>query len=99
MTIRKRMVLPLALAVGSARDDGGGSVANATHPRPKGATPIAGIARARVQRMRDTEPHARDAAGVPVLQPAGADLDLPDHRLARRERRRGELDRVHQASP
>src|SRR5687767_3117994 len=40
MTIRKRMVLPLALALGALGMMLVASVANATHPRPKGATPI-----------------------------------------------------------
>ena len=40
MTIRKRMVLPLALAVGALGMMALASVANATHPRPKGATPL-----------------------------------------------------------
>ncbi len=40
MTIRKRMVLPLALAVGALGMMALASVANATHPRPKGATPF-----------------------------------------------------------
>ena len=40
MTIRKRMVLPLALALGALGMMVVASVANATHPRPKGATPL-----------------------------------------------------------
>jgi len=40
MTIRKRMVLPLALALGALGMMLVASVANATHPRPKGATPL-----------------------------------------------------------
>ena len=40
MTIRKRMVLPLALAVGAIGMMVLANVANATHPRPKGATPL-----------------------------------------------------------
>jgi len=41
MTIRKRMALPLALAVGALGMLVLASVANATHPRPKSASPIA----------------------------------------------------------
>ena len=40
MTIRKRMVLPLALALGAVGIMVVASVASATHPRPKGATPL-----------------------------------------------------------
>lgn len=40
MTIRKRMALPLALAVGALGMLVMASVANATHPRPKAASPI-----------------------------------------------------------
>ena len=40
MTIRKRMVLPLALALGAMGMMVMASLAHATHPRPKGATPI-----------------------------------------------------------
>jgi hypothetical protein len=40
MTIRKRMALPLALAVGALGMLVMASVANATHPRPKSASPI-----------------------------------------------------------
>jgi hypothetical protein len=40
MTIRKRMVLPLALALGAMGLMVMASMASATHPRPKGATPI-----------------------------------------------------------
>ena len=40
MTIRKRMALPLALAVGALGMLVMASVANATHPRPKFASPI-----------------------------------------------------------
>ena len=67
MTIRKRMVLPLALALGALGMMVMASVANATHPRPEGCDAAAGIAGACVQRVRSTEPHARDAAGVPVV--------------------------------
>jgi len=40
MTIRKRMVLPLALALGAVGIMVMASMASATHPRPKGATPL-----------------------------------------------------------
>jgi hypothetical protein len=40
MSIRKRMVLPLALALGALGMMVMASAANATHPRPKGATPF-----------------------------------------------------------
>ena len=40
MTIRKRMALPLALALGAMGVLVMASVANATHPRPKSASPI-----------------------------------------------------------
>ena len=40
MTIRKRMVLPLALALGAAGIMVMASMASATHPRPKGASPL-----------------------------------------------------------
>jgi hypothetical protein len=40
MTIRKRMVLPLALALGAMGMMVMASLASASHPRPKGATPI-----------------------------------------------------------
>jgi len=40
MTIRKRMVLPLALALGAVGVMVMASMASATHPRPKGATPL-----------------------------------------------------------
>jgi hypothetical protein len=40
MTIRKRMVLPLALALGAVGIMVMASMANAGHPRPKGATPL-----------------------------------------------------------
>ncbi len=40
MTIRKRTVLPLALALGALGVMLMASVANATHPRPKGASPL-----------------------------------------------------------
>jgi hypothetical protein len=40
MTIRKRMVLPLALALGAVGLMVMASMASATHPRPKGATPL-----------------------------------------------------------
>ena len=40
MTIRKRMVLPLALALGAVGFMVMASMASATHPRPKGATPL-----------------------------------------------------------
>jgi len=40
MTIRKRMVLPLALALGAVGMMVMASMASATHPRPKGATPL-----------------------------------------------------------
>jgi len=40
MTIRKRMVLPLALALGAVGLMVMASMATATHPRPKGATPL-----------------------------------------------------------
>ena len=40
MTIRKRMVLPVALAVGALVMMVVASMASATHPRPKGATPL-----------------------------------------------------------
>jgi len=40
MTIRKRMALPLALALGALGVLVMASVANATHPRPKSASPI-----------------------------------------------------------
>jgi hypothetical protein len=40
MTIRKRMVLPLALALGAVGIMVMASMASATHPRPKGASPL-----------------------------------------------------------
>jgi hypothetical protein len=40
MTIRKRMALPLALALGAVGIMVMASMASATHPRPKGATPL-----------------------------------------------------------
>src|SRR5688500_15586841 len=40
MTIRKRMVLPLALALGAVGVMVMASMASATHPRPKGATAL-----------------------------------------------------------
>ena len=40
MTIRKRMVFPVALAVGALVMMVVASMASATHPRPKGATPL-----------------------------------------------------------
>ena len=40
MTIRKRMVLPLALALGALGMMVMATVASATHPRPVGATPL-----------------------------------------------------------
>jgi len=40
MTIRKRMALPLALALGAIGFMVMASMASATHPRPKGATPL-----------------------------------------------------------
>jgi hypothetical protein len=40
MSIRKRMVLPLALALGALGMMVVATAANATHPRPKGATPL-----------------------------------------------------------
>jgi len=40
MTIRKRMVFPVALAVGALVMMVVASMANASHPRPKGATPL-----------------------------------------------------------
>ena len=40
MTIRKRMVLPLALALGALGMMVVATAANATHPRPKGANPL-----------------------------------------------------------
>src|SRR3954451_21308532 len=40
MTIRKRMALPLALALGAVGLMVVASMASATHPRPKGATPL-----------------------------------------------------------
>jgi len=40
MTIRKRMVFPAALAVGALVMMVVASMASATHPRPKGATPL-----------------------------------------------------------
>ena len=40
MTIRKRMALPLALALGAVTMLVVASMASATHPRPKGATPL-----------------------------------------------------------
>jgi hypothetical protein len=40
MTIKKRMVLPLALALGALGMMVMATAANATHPRPKGASPL-----------------------------------------------------------
>src|SRR5262245_32968308 len=40
MTIRKRVALPLALALGAVGMMVMASMAGATHPRPKGATPL-----------------------------------------------------------
>ena len=40
MSIRKRMVLPLALALGALGMMVMATAANATHPRPKGASPL-----------------------------------------------------------
>jgi hypothetical protein len=40
MTIRKRMVVPLALALGAVGIMVMASMASATHPRPKGASPL-----------------------------------------------------------
>ena len=40
MTIRKRVALPLALALGAVAMMVVASMAGATHPRPKGATPL-----------------------------------------------------------
>jgi hypothetical protein len=40
MTIRKRVALPLALALGAVTMMVVASLAGATHPRPKGATPL-----------------------------------------------------------
>jgi hypothetical protein len=40
MSIRKRMVLPLALALGALGMMVVATAANATHPRPKGASPL-----------------------------------------------------------
>ena len=47
---------------------------SAGYARPKGATPTARLARARVSTVRRAEPHTRPAARVPVVQPAGAVL-------------------------
>ena len=67
MRIRKRMVLPLALALGALGMMVMATAASATHPRPDGCKPAAGIDGACVQRVRSSEPHARAAAGVPVV--------------------------------
>ena len=67
MTIRKRMVLPLALALGALGIMVVASVASATHPRPKGATPLRVSIVPGIQPVHRTEPDARAAFGVPVL--------------------------------
>ena len=67
MTIRKRMVLPLALALGALGMMVLASVANATHPRPKGATPLRASLVPAYNACGGAEPHARAAAGVPVV--------------------------------
>ena len=66
----------------------------ATHPRPAGATPLrVSLVPAYVQ-CACAEPHAWAAACIPFVQPACADLELPDRRHARRQRRLRWLDRV-----
>ena len=41
--------------------------ASATHPRPKGASPLYASLVPAYNACADTEPHARAAAGVPVV--------------------------------
>ena len=52
------------------------------------AQPASGVRSCPRMSVRLAKPHARAAAGVPLLQPARAELELPDGRHARRERRR-----------
>ena len=42
-------------------------MASATHPRPKGATPLRGSLVPAFNAVHGTEPDARAAAGVPVV--------------------------------
>ena len=86
-TAKGRMVLPLALAVGATGLMVMTSIAGATHPRPAGATPLRVSLVPAYNPCALAQPHARAAARVPLLQPAGAELELPDGRHARRERR------------
>ena len=64
------------------------------YPRPKGATPAAGVAGSGLRRMHGAELAARAAAGAPVLRPAGAGVGEPDGRDPGRQRLRGEFGRV-----
>ena len=64
------------------------------YPRPAGATPIARLARAGLPAVRLSEPHARPAARVRLLQPAGGALRAAHDRHARRERPGCGLDRL-----
>ena len=96
MTIRKRMVLPLALAVGALGMMALASVANATHPRPKGATPLrASLVPAYNACATPNRTHGTPLAFPSCNPPVQTSTSLTD-RLARRERRRGELGRFHQ---
>ena len=56
MTIKRKMVLPLALALGALGLMVVAQLASATHPRPKGATPVAGLAGRGIQSMCQPEP-------------------------------------------
>ena len=66
MTIRKKMVLPMALAGAALVMMAVASLASATHVRPKGASPSAGLVRARVQPVHRTDP----THGPPLAAPS-----------------------------
>ncbi len=66
MTRRKTAVLS-AVALGALGLFMLASIANASHPRPKGATPLRVSMVPAFAQVHRTEPDARAAAGVPVL--------------------------------
>ena len=61
------MVLPVALAAAALVMMVVASMASATHPRPKGATPLYASLVPAYNACARTEPDARAASGVPVL--------------------------------
>ena len=67
MTIRKRMALPLALAMAAVVVMVVASMANAGHVRPKSASPLTVSLVPGFNACTTAEPPARTASGVPVL--------------------------------